>query len=410
MCIRDSSRSINWAVDLTNYVMFATGEPNHAFNADSLSNKSIIVRKAQDGEVIKTLDIQELKLTSSNLVIADSEKSVALAGVIGGLDSSVQDDTTSIVFEAAAFDPSSVRSTAGAYSIRTESSMRFEKGIDPERASLATLLYAEKLLELNPDAKLVQFVDSFPSATKEVELELDKQFLLNRLGDGVEEKEMVRILESLGFSAKFKGELLQVKAPVWRSQGDVSYKEDIVEEIARIIGYDNLESVVPVVKIEKAVIQSSYNRGRQIAEYLAKNAGFYETITYPWSHTKFDKAFGLDDSQMVALADAPAPENKFLKTSLLPNLFVQAHSNTSSFDSFGFFETSRVFLNSKTSEFSALDEKLPCQPKMLAACVVGKKEEEVYFRLKGALENLLLHLNLNPVSYTHLTLPTICSV
>lgn len=381
-------RSINLIVDLTNYVMFALGQPLHAFDARKVQNGSIVVRKAQAGEELALLDGTSLKLSDSNLVIADKEKSLALAGVMGGKDSGIEADVTSLVLESANFQAVPIRKTATQYKLRTESSMRFEKGIDTERTEKGMLMLVSMLLEHMPEARVLGGVDVYPTKPEPVTVTVDADFIISRIGKKLLLDEMKQLLERLGYTVSLKGNQFTVLVPAWRATGDVSIPEDIVEEIARLYGYDNIEFVPLKVELKKAVPRNRYNLEKSIREYLAYQASMSEIFSYPWSESDLLVACGVELDSCLELSEPPSPTQRFLHPTLVPELLGAARGNLRFFDSFSLFEMARVFQKDKVSVFSREKEKLPHQPKQVSGVIAGKDAKEVFFKAKGILEGL----------------------
>ncbi|MCB0355181.1 MAG: phenylalanine--tRNA ligase subunit beta, partial [Bdellovibrionales bacterium] len=257
-------RSINLLVDLTNYVLFSLGQPMHVFDRGKLHGTAITVRNAKEGERIKLLDEQEYELTKHDLVIADEKTPVALAGVMGGLESSVTDSTTHVLLESANFEPTGIRKAGSRYGLRSESSMRFEKGIDSTRAKEGIFLYLSLLKDLAPKISLTASEDCFPVAPQAVTVCVSRDFINSRIGRELSSKEIQEKLERLSFGvSESKGEFT-LSVPSWRATGDVSIPEDIVEEVARMYGYDNIEFVAPKIILERAIFQPPYDALRQV--------------------------------------------------------------------------------------------------------------------------------------------------
>ncbi|MDO8260470.1 MAG: phenylalanine--tRNA ligase subunit beta, partial [Candidatus Magasanikbacteria bacterium] len=243
-------RPINNIVDITNYVMMELGQPMHAFDATSIDK--IIVRRAKKNEVIKTLDGEKRELTENMLVIANAQAPVAVAGVMGGEYSEVRDETTRIVFESANFEHVSLRKTSTKLGLRTESSIRYEKGLDPNLCAMALARAVELVREICPDAKVIsKVVDEKNFSLNQGPIDLSVKWLNNFIGADVKKKKIVDILESLGFGVEGKNDDLKVAIPTWRAVKDISIREDLAEEVARIIGYDNLTPVMPMVDMKR---------------------------------------------------------------------------------------------------------------------------------------------------------------
>ncbi|MFT7639644.1 MAG: phenylalanyl-tRNA synthetase beta chain, partial [Pirellulaceae bacterium] len=289
---RVGQRPINLLVDLTNYVMFSLGQPCHAFDSTRV-NGTISVRDSKPGERIELLDGNELELTKEDLLIADGESSLALAGVMGGARCSVFPDTKNIILEFAHFEAIGIRRTASRC-VRTESSTRFEKSLDPAMVSSGVAMFIDLLKSIQKDAEVTAHVDAFPLPVEPQPIVVTTEFLHWRLGKAIEEEKIIALFQRLGFSVSADSGTLTVTPPTWRSTGDVSLAEDLVEEVARLYGYEEFEFVAPEVALEGAIDQPRYQTLRNIKRFLANNAGMYEVMNYPWVHERFLKATGFD--------------------------------------------------------------------------------------------------------------------
>ncbi len=383
-------RSINALVDWTNYVMMAVGNPSHAYDRDHIEG-SIRVRSARQGEDLTILDGTELKLNENDIVIADDKKALGLAGCMGGAKDSISDSTKEVVLEIANFNPHVIRKTSQRYDIRTESSQRNEKGLDTQRAQQA-FAFADKLLkEIFPEAELVAFSDlnSQPTENKEVDVSLN--WLNKRLGKETDLEEVERLLRPLGFTTqseeKENDTFLAITVPSWRSTGDVSLPDDILEEVARMIGYENFDLLAPTVSLTKAINQREVRLERNIAEYLAFSCGFYEIKTYPWVRDDYIEASGDDQEAMLSLAQPPAPDRGRLRSSLVPGLLESIISNARFFEDFRIFEIGQVYKKGRMMP-SEEKEVLPLQKKQLAGALVGKDAESLFYDAKGLIESL----------------------
>jgi len=379
---------INNIVDITNYVMLDLGEPTHAFTADKVKGV-ITARAATAGEKLELLGGEEIELSSNDLVIADDKSALALAGIKGGEKTSIKDDTTSVIFEAATFSPLKVRRSATRLEVRTDASARHEKGIDTQRAALAIQRIVTLLKKVQPVAEIIEVVDVNPNPTQNAQVTVTREFITSRLGQDLSAKEIINILEKLKFTVTQQEDNFTVTVPSWRATGDISLPEDIVEEIARIYGYDNLQRFVPVVNLDEAVMQIDKDRLRAIKEFLAATASLHEVYNYPWAETKILKSLKISEDDLLEIACPPSEEQKFLQNTLLPNLISTVKFNTKNLTEFGIFEIARVFNKKSPSEFSQDGENLPYQPKHLAGAVVGLTEEDVYARAKGICEVLI---------------------
>lgn len=383
--VKCGARPINAIVDITNYVMFALGTPLHAFDKTHVKGEEIIVRNAHEGEELLLLDDNAISLTTSDLVVADSTSPLALAGIKGGKNDSILEDTTSVLLEVANFSAGTIRKSSKRFAEKTDAAIRFEKGIDTNRVDDALSLALSLIKEIFPNSKVVSFSDVYPVATKRCEITVSEEFLTRRLGKKIEESEVKRILTRLGYSVSYEAGEYRVLAPTFRSTGDVSIKDDVMGDIARILSFDSFEAKPITEIVTHSINQRDFNLKRRIAEYLANRCGFYEIFTYPWISEKYIKAAGIDVSDAVLLATPPSPEVKTLRTSLIPGLIEAIQKNLRYFEEFRIFETAQVF---KKGEYhpSCDEEVLPIHKNMLAGAIVGKDAKEIFFNLKGVLE------------------------
>ncbi|NLM06569.1 MAG: phenylalanine--tRNA ligase subunit beta [Tissierellia bacterium] len=389
-------RPINILVDITNYIMLSVGEPTHAFDFDHVS-KGIIVRDAKEGEVLELLDGKKLNLDSKNLVIANDTKPIGLAGVMGGKDDSILPTTGKIVLELANFTYESVRHSAKEFNIRTEASIRFEKDLDTQRVDQAISLGMKLFKELLPDSKIVAFADVSNASTKKAEVELTLSFLRERLGIDIKADDVESLLKPLGFKVQVDGDKIVAIAPTWRSTGDIGIKDDILEEVARMIGYENFEPDFPMVRLNPPINQKDFDKERSIKEYLAFTCGFREIFSYPWVEDVFLEAVGVNGG-MVRLADPPSPTSANLRSELVSTIISAVELNKKYFDEFRIFEMASVHKEGESSPTSP-DEVLPIEELHLAGAIVGTKPLDVYFALKGVLEGLN-NLQIQPIGFS----------
>lgn len=378
-------RSINLLVDLSNYVMFAVGQPTHAFDARDISGR-IEVRRARAGERLVLLDGTDLDLDSEMLVIANHEVPLGLAGIMGG-ERAIREDTQEIWLEAANFDPIPIRRTARRFGLRTESSTRFEKGIDLDRVALAQQLFLALLAEAQPSSRVVQNADVVARPSAAVSVNVPITFLQRKLGVELPAEEMRRLLQRLEFGCAVIGDALHVDVPSWRATGDVSLPEDIVEEVARLYGYERLGFTPPVVRLEKSVIQPRRRAERRVKEYLAFRAGMREVVSYPWVTAQALDAAGMSDVTTIGLANPPAADMR-LAPSLVPQLLSNVAANLRHQPQFRIFEMGRVFLPTGGSESVGGKERLPDQPHHVAAAFAGSDAKTLFLEAKGVIERL----------------------
>ena len=382
-------RPINAIVDITNYVMLVTGQPTHAFDSDIIKGY-INVRLAREGEKLLLLDDRELSLTADDLVISDDEGPVALAGVMGGAKDSILSGTDKVILEIANFNALSVRRSAIRHEERTEAATRYEKGIDPDRADIGLSLAMSLFADFFPDMKITGFHDNYPAPLGANKIELSLDWLERRLGKRLPEAEISAILSRLGFETSFGDKSLQIIAPSWRSTGDISSPEDIMEEIARIHGYENFEATPINTSFEAAIKQPVTDMDRQIREYLSVRCGMQEIYTYPWTRDLYRKAIFPDCSDMLSLCAPPSPDEKYLRSSLLPNLCEAVAKNLRFYNNFAIYESAQVFADRDfISEYDPR-EFLPSQRKRVSGAMVGAPEEvgALFRQVKGVIEAL----------------------
>lgn len=378
-------RPINALVDWTNYMMMVTGTPTHAYDADHIQG-GLRVRRAKEGESLTLLDERTLSLTASDIVIADDQKALGLAGCMGGSKDSISNETRSTVLEIANFNPHMIRKTAQVHEIRTEASQRHEKGLDTQRMDQTLGVAWALLQELFPEAEAVAFSDCCLQETQLAEVDLSLSWLSKRLGQEVSEKEVTDLLTPLGFRLQRKGDdLLHVLVPSFRSTGDVSLPEDLLEEVARMIGYEHFHTKEADVKLNRSVNQREVRLDRRIREYLAFQGGFYEIMTYPWVRDEALEALSLDQTADLALAAPPAPNQARLQPTLLPNLLDAVIGNLRYFDHFRLFECAQVYAKG-ASHPTEEAESLPLMHQELAAALVGDDAKTLFYQAKGLLE------------------------
>lgn len=380
-------RPINALVDITNYVMLATGNPTHAFDADNITDH-IVVRRAAEGETLALLNEKELTLCPDDLVITDSEGPVALAGVMGGSKDSILSKTTRVILEVANFESTGIRRTALRYDTRTEASSRYEKAVDPERCDQALALSMHYFQELYPELKVTGFCDNYVTKLKRAEIDVSLTWLAKRLGKNLSNDVIRQKLELLGFDVSIDGDNMHVVAPTWRSTGDISIKDDVMEEVARLYGYDNFEATEFTTTFTAAINQLDQDLIRHIKEYLAFRCGMQEVYTYPWMNDTFVNAVLQSTEGVLKLSTPPAPELSYIRSSLLPNLCEAVMKNERYFDEFSIFEEAQVFFDRNYTSRYDPTESLPEQRRHIAAAFASStKDVSLLFReAKGVLE------------------------
>ena len=398
-------RPINNIVDITNYVLLEFGQPMHAFDKDLVGDK-IVVRDAKEGEVLETLDGEERKLQTTDLVITDGTHAIALGGVMGGKNTEVSEETKNIILESAYFNPTSVRRTSAAHGLRSDSSARFEKGIDPNMQKAALARAVELILELCPEA-VVESSVGIVNKEEEKVVEITTSYINNYLGITLSTEEIVAILEGLSFTVEVTGENLVVKVPTRRP--DISIKQDLVEEVIRIYGYDNLASTLPKFsKTTKGGLTYSQRMVRDLRAVYA-SLGFNDTINYSLVSEEEATEYTLEDHHKVRLLMPMTETHSTLRQSLVPGLLNTVQYNVARKQKdLKLLEIGRVFFGSGD------DNIQPTETLYLSAALTG--EERVtkwlkesnsldFFAAKGYLEVVFERLGLDEkVTYKKSTL------
>ena len=393
-------RPINALVDITNYVMLATGQPTHAFDSDHIAGH-VIVRRAGEGEKLLLLNGKELALSSDDLVIADDAGVVGLAGVMGGAKDSILPDTSKVILEVANFDAKGIRRTALRYDNRTEASARYEKAIDPERCDQAFDLSMQLFSQLYPEMKVTGLVDQYPEHLKPAEIDVALSWLERRLGKHLSPDEIKHKMELLGYGITFNGDNMHVVVPTWRSTGDVSIQADIMEEVARMYGYENFEAEPITTTFDGAINQLDKDLERRIKEYLAIRCGMQEIFTYPWMEESYVNAVLQSTEGILSLSTPPSPAERFVRSSLLPNLCKAVVKNERYFDEFSIFETAQVFRDENYTSPYDPREKLPSQRKNVAgAFATTDKDITALFRkAKGVVEMMARYVHMETLTF-----------
>jgi len=388
-------RPINNIVDITNYVMMEIGQPLHAFDYDKLEGHRIIVRTAKAGEKIKTLDDQDRKLEPETLVIADAKRPVAIAGVMGGANTEIDNKTKKVIIESANFDHVSIRKTEVKLNLRSEASIRFEKSLDPNIAELGIKKAIELILQICPKAKVVSKIEDVKKFNlNQGPIKVSFDFLNRRIGQGIEQLKVVKILESLGFEVKKQKDGISVLVPTWRATKDVSIPEDIVEEVARIYGYDNLKINMPMVAMERPEINKGRELERKIKNILAYGLAMTEVYNYSFNSEAQIKKVGLLLAEHIKVANPLSSQTEFMRTSLLPNLLENVVTNERFFEDIKIFEAGSVFLPDEEGEkiSDQGSKRLPLQEKHINGIICAKGNDLPFYAAKNIAEIILKQL------------------
>jgi phenylalanyl-tRNA synthetase beta chain len=330
---------INNIVDVSNLIMAELPQPTHAYDAAKLNGTTIFVRSAYDGETLDALNGESYTLTSADLVIADAAGAIGLAGVIGGAASAISSTTTRIVFEAGNFQASNLRLTSARHKTRTDASVRFEKSLDPENTARALARAIELLAEVSPGIRMVGgVVDNRGPLPERKLIEMPMPFLTRKLGKDVPQPEVTRILTALGFEVSESAPaVLSVRVPTWRATKDISLKDDLVEEIGRMVGYDSIAPTPPLIASTVPPANPLRLYLRQLRAQLTAQ-GFTEAHNYSFVTETDIKRFAGDPAAHIAVQNPIASELTHLRRSLLPGLFKSIVANVRFFPEFRLFE------------------------------------------------------------------------
>ncbi|MBV9085073.1 MAG: phenylalanine--tRNA ligase subunit beta [Acidobacteriaceae bacterium] len=392
---------INNIVDITNYVLAELPQPMHAFDAEKLDGPAIHVRTAHSGEQLAALNGETYDLDRADLVIADASGPVAVAGVIGGADTAISETTARVILESANFQATSVRLTSARHKLRTDASMRFEKSLDPENTVRGLARALALMKQICPGIRVLGGVsDSRSSLPQPKPISLPLAFVSCKLGKHVTRPHVTEILEALGFGVSETGQgMLTVTVPTWRATKDISLKDDLVEEIGRIIGYDQITPAAPL--IASTVPPDNPMRGylRQIRSQIASQ-GFTEVYNYSFVNETDVKRFSLNIDEHVAVRNPIASELTHLRRSLLPGLFNSIVVNVRNFQEFRLFEIGSEIHPRAGGE-------LPREIAHLAAVLYNAHgDEQDFFELKRVVECLFPDARLTPApakAYEHPT-------
>lgn len=385
-------RPINNIVDITNFVMLELGQPMHAFDARQIESKTIVVERALDGEKFTTLDEIERELDSSILMIKDASKSVAIAGIMGGLNSEIQDDTTEVIFESANFEGTNIRVSSKKLNLRSESSSRFDKDIDPNLAKLAIDRACALICELGCGEVMEGTIDVYNSVKEESSITVDSKWINKFLGTDISKEEMKEALDSLDLKTKLNGDDLNITIPTFRI--DIAIKEDIAEEVARIYGYDKIPTTIFKVATEREPKYKNDILTDVVIETMI-GSGVNQSISYSFVSPKvFDKVNIPADSKLrnvVKIKNPLGEDYSVMRTTTLPSIMESLGRNYSrNNDYVRLFEIGRTYIPNEDQT------KLPTEKNVLTIGIYGDCD---YLDLKGIVENVIDGLGITKAKY-----------
>ncbi len=387
-------RGINLLADLTNYLMLEMGQPMHAF--DSRKVEKIRIKRFDKPFVFQTLDGIDRNIDENTLMICNDNTPVAIAGIMGGLDSEIVEDTTTLTLESATFNAASIRKSTVRLAHRTDASMRYEKCLDPEMTVPAIGRFVNLLQEIDPDAKVVSaLTDEYAFKYPNVTLDFDKAFIDKYTGIEIANDTIVNTLNSLGFKATNDGDKFTVEVPSWRATKDVTIKADIVEEITRIYGYDNFDVHTASAPLYPVRAQAEKTVEDRIKDILVHRYSLHEVHSYVWQYYDEYKALGIEIEDNIKLQNATNPNIETIRKSIIPTQLCQVKVNTNYAPDFGIFEVGRTVDGLK-------DDGMCDEHKKLCVTLFSKQKslETLYIELSTMLSVITDNIKHKPLEFT----------
>ena len=384
-------RPINNIVDITNFVMLEIGEPMHAFDAREITTNKIVVANAKDSEKFTTLDEVERTLTSDFICIKDTDKTVALAGIMGGLDSEIKEDTTEVIFECANFDGTNIRVNSKSLNLRTESSGRFEKDIDPNLAEEAMNRACLLINELKAGDVCTGTIDVYNKVKETGYLEVSVNWINKFLGTDISNEEMKKALDAVDLKTEIDGDTLKITVPTFRI--DIAIKQDIAEEVARIYGYDK----IPTTIVEVTPSRENKHKNEILREMVMEAlfaSGINQSISYSFVSPKvLDKIRVAEDSSlrdMIKIKNPLGEDFSVMRTSTIPSMMESLGRNYSRNNDYAkLFEIGKVYIKAE-------GEKLPVEKNVLTIGMYGDCD---FYHLKGVVENVIDSIGIKKAKY-----------
>lgn len=390
-------RAINLLADLTNYIMLELGQPMHAFDLTKVQN--IQIKTFDKPLKFDTLDGVTRDIDESMLMICSNDTPVAVAGVMGGLDSEICDDTNSLLLESANFDGVSVRKTSTKLGLRTDASMRYEKVLDPEITTVAIERFLKLLTDIDPEIKVISALsDKYVKKYDIINLSFDKRYVDRYTGIEISNEQILKTLSSLGFDVKLENDTFFVTVPTWRATKDVTIKADLIEEITRIYGYDNFAIDTTLSGLRPAVMTRAKSDETMVKDLLVYKYNLHEVHSYIWCDTKKYKEIGIETRDNVKLLNAMTPEHTNLRYSMIPTLLSFVNENKGFAPEFGIFEIGKI-IDGLTSD-NLCNEK-----KHLGIALFSRisDEKSLFFKLRDIIAMLgydIKHTNISFASTT----------
>ncbi len=387
-------RDINLLADMTNYLMLELGQPMHAFDHEVV--KGITVTEPKTEVDMLTLEGETHKVPAGSLVICDDNREpVAIAGVKGGLKSGITDKTNSLLLESAVFDAVAIRKTVKKIGLATDASVRYEKSLDPETTTVAIARLVKILKEIDGGVKVCSaLTDVYGFKYPEREIEITYDFLNKRSGVNLPKQKVDSILTALGFELNSNNETIKVKVPSWRATKDVSIKEDLVEEVLRMYGYDNIVPESMSFNLEPVEQSKEHILEYKVKRLLAEKYAVSEVHSYIWNYADFNKANGIEIESYISLLDTSNSGQAGIRSKLTPTLLKFASENKNNFETIKICEIGRAVSGLTENNLAKEDHKLS-----IVLLSTEKTEKDLYFELKTMLENICSSLMKTKVNY-----------
>ena len=386
-------RAINFLADMTNYLMLEMGQPMHAFDSRKVEN--IRIKRFENEFDFQTLDGVERHIDPDTLMICNGDTPVAIAGIMGGLDSEIVEDTHTLTLESATFDAASIRKSTVRLSHRTDASMRYEKSLDPELTTAAIARFVFLLEKYDSAVKVVSsLTDEYVYHYATVRLSFDKAYVDKYTGIEISNDTIVNTLTRLGFAVQNTGDDFTVEVPSWRATKDVTIKADIIEEITRIYGYDNFEihtASAPLFPTRPEPVKKDED---SVKDILVKHFNLHELHSYVWNYADELKELGVKNEGVIKLMNASNPNIETIRKTMIPTQLCQIKSNLGYANDFGIFEVGRVVTGMDA-------DNLCIEEKHLGVTLYqkGMNLRDLYFRMKTILETLVDELKHKKVSF-----------
>lgn len=400
-------RDINLLADLTNYIMLELGQPMHAFDYNIV--KGIHVNEANGTTKILTLEGEEHDIPKGAQVICDeNDTPVAIAGIKGGKLSGITDETTSLLLESANFDSKAIRIASTQIGLKTDASQRYEKSLDPELTTVAIARLLKILKDIDNGATVVtSLADIYNKKYDKIRIEITSEFVSRRIGIELKDKDIIDILSRLGFGVSKKGETIIVDVPSYRATKDISLKEDLVEEVARSYGYDNIKPLPMTMEIKTSILNEKHNNEFETKYLLAEKYGLNELHSYIWNYVDFNKRVGINQESYISLVDSSNSGQSQIRSALAPTMIKFMEENRNNFDEIRIFEIGKVVVGLNEQNLAVEKNHLS-----IVLASQNKSNEELYFKLKEILLDIAENIygvkieigqNTSKVNYMHPT-------